>query len=159
MRFDSISIRQTGLLIGAALSLAALLALSGCTDTKADATASVTERPEGMTFQPSGTCDRPVYLTVSIEKLDRTMSADYGKALRDTQIVRRHGGTYLAVSPPDRVMEGDWASDSGYVIERYPCREALEAMWDSEEYQTVLKPLREGSGIYTVYMFEEYRPQ
>ncbi|MEO0412842.1 MAG: DUF1330 domain-containing protein [Pseudomonadota bacterium] len=103
-------------------------------------------------------CERPVYLVVSIENLNRKKSAAYGKALRASKIVSRHGGEYLAVSPPTLLLEGEWPDDRGFVIERYPCKLALETMWNSDEYQNNIKPLRDGSGIYTVALFDKWPP-
>lgn len=103
-------------------------------------------------------CDDPVYLVVWIDHLDRTKSAPYGAGLRQTRIVPRHGGEYLAVSPPLKVLEGDWPADRAVVVERYPCQAAIERMWYSDEYQNELKPLRAGSGTYDVAVFKAFRP-
>lgn len=100
-------------------------------------------------------CNKPVMLVVWIEHLDREKSGPYGAALRRTQIVPRHGGEYKAVSPPLRLLEGAWPADRGFVVERYPCLAAFEKFWYSDEYQKTIKPLREGSGEYTVALFEE----
>ncbi len=100
-------------------------------------------------------CTRPVMLVVWIDHLDRSKSAAYGEALRRTKIVRRHSGQYKAVSPPLKVLEGEWPADRGFVVERYPCLEMFEKFWYSDEYQKEIRPLREGSGAYTVALFEE----
>ena len=112
---------------------------------------------EGPAAAPE-TCNVPVYLMVWIEHLDRSKSAAYGRALRATQIVRRNGGEYLMVSPPTLLVEGDWPEDRGFVVERYPCRAAFENMWFSDQYQHELIPLRDGSGEYTVALFEAWPP-
>jgi len=106
-----------------------------------------------MDFGPG--CNKPVMLVVWIEHLDRAKSGKYGEALRSSQIVRRHGGEYKAVSPPLRTLEGEWPADRGFVVERYPCLAAFETFWYSDEYQKRIKPLREGSGEYTIALFEE----
>jgi uncharacterized protein (DUF1330 family) len=106
----------------------------------------------------SAACNKPVILVVWIEHLDRTRSKAYGDGLRSSKIVPRNGGQYVAVSPPLQVLEGEWPADRGFVTERYPCRAAFDAMWFSNEYQKRLKPLREGSGAYTIALFEE-RPK
>lgn len=100
-------------------------------------------------------CNKPVLLVVWIEALDRSKSGAYGKALRESKLVPSHGGTYQAVSPPAELIEGEWPVDRGFVVERYPCRAAFERFWTSEEYQQKVKPLREGSGKYTVALFDE----
>jgi uncharacterized protein (DUF1330 family) len=103
-------------------------------------------------------CSEPVLLVVWIDGLDRSKSGAYGQALRSSQIVKRNGGRYLAVSPPELMLEGDWPADRGFVIEEYPCIEAFRSMWYSEEYQKKIKPLREGSGTYTIGLFKRYKP-
>jgi len=97
-------------------------------------------------------------LVVWIDNLDRTKSKAYGDGLRATRIVARHGGRYLAVSPPGQLLEGKWPVERGFVLEEYPCEQAFREMWFSDEYQQKLKPLRAGSGDYTVALFKTYRP-
>lgn len=111
------------------------------------------------TSPPAPACDAPVYLVVTIDHLDRTRTAAYGAALRSSGIVRRHGGEYKAVGPPDLMLEGEWPADRAFLIEEYPCMERLRAMWFSDEYQKRIKPLREGSGTYTIAVFRKYRPR
>ena len=105
---------------------------------------------------PPARCDDPVSLVVWIEHLDRTRSKPYGDALRSSGIIARHGGQYLAVSPPMMMLEGEWPADRGFVVERYPCLDALKAMWFSDEYQKKIKPLRANSGNYTVAVFKQF---
>lgn len=106
----------------------------------------------------SSTCDDPVLLVVWIDHLDRSKSKLYGEGLRSTKIVARHGGRYLAVSPPALLLEGEWPADRGFVVEEYPCEQAFREMWFSAEYQSKLKPLRANSGEYTVALFKGFRP-
>lgn len=107
---------------------------------------------------PAG-CERPAYLVVSIDDLDRSKSAPYGEALRRTQIVPRHGGEYVAVGSSPLVLEGTWPAGRSMVVERYPCLEMIKAFWYSDEYQKEIMPLRAGSGTYTVVAFEAFVPQ
>jgi uncharacterized protein (DUF1330 family) len=105
---------------------------------------------------PVAACAEPVYLVVWVDKLDRTKSRAYGEGLRSSGIVRRNGGKYQLVSPPLMMLEGEWPADRGFVVESYPCLDALKAMWFSDEYQKKLKPLRAGSGEYTVAVFKAF---
>ena len=98
-------------------------------------------------------CDRPVFLVVSVDHLDRTKSKAYAEGLRNSGIVRRNGGRYRVAGAPLLTLEGAWPADRGFVIEQYPCRAAFEAMWYSDEYQHRLKPLRDNSGDYTITLF------
>ncbi len=112
--------------------------------------------PAAYTPAGGGACDKPVYLVVWVDHLDRAKSKAYGEGLRSTHIVPRHGGRYLAVSPPVKVLEGDWPADRAVVVEEYPCLAAATDMWFSDEYQKTLKPLREGSGDYKVALFQKF---
>jgi uncharacterized protein (DUF1330 family) len=118
--------------------------------------AAQTAQPAPAT--PATACSEPVYLVVWVEHLDRTKSRAYGDGLRSSGIVRRNGGKYQLVSPPLMMLEGEWPADRGFVVESYPCLDALKAMWFSDEYQKKLKPLRAGSGEYTVAVFKGYKP-
>jgi len=102
------------------------------------------------------TCTDPVFLVVQIDKLDRSKTKAYGEALRSSQIVRRHGGEYITLGPPVLMLEGQWPADRGFVVERYPCLDAVKAFWYSDEYQQKLIPLRKDSGDYTVGVFKRF---
>ena len=103
-------------------------------------------------------CARPAYLVVSIDNLNRDKSRAYGEALRRTQIVASYGGSYKISGSPAVVLEGEWPKGRSYVVEQYPCLDAIKQFWASDQYQKEIKPLREGSGDYNVVAFEEYRP-
>jgi uncharacterized protein (DUF1330 family) len=142
-------------------AVSAALMLVGCVTTdvpgnRGVGVAPAEAKPPAVTaidFGPE--CNKPVMLVVWIDHLDRAKSGPYGVALRSSKIVQRHGGEYKAVSPPLRVLEGEWPADRGFVVERYPCLKAFEAFWYSDEYQQRIKPLREDSGQYTIALFEE----
>lgn len=156
--------RQPKKLALVSLTLAVALP-TGCVDTKNSFSSSAVvgggqskSTEQEIDSKALNNCTKPVYLMVHIEQLDRTKSAAYGKALRKSGIVSRYGGEYLMVSPPSLMLEGDWPADNGFMIERYPCRAMFEAMWFSDEYQNELKPLRDGSGVYTVALFDSWPP-
>jgi uncharacterized protein (DUF1330 family) len=137
--------------------LVGVTALVGCATLATSAAGQNPVALEGAAASPAS-CNDPVLLLVWIEGLDRAKSKPYGDGLRATQIVPRHGGRYLAVSPPTLVLEGKWPAERGFVVEQYPCEQAFREMWFSREYQEKLKPLRDGSGEYTVALFK-LRPQ
>jgi len=99
-------------------------------------------------------CNRPAYLIVLMEDLDREKTGEYARALRETGVVRAHGGEYLAYGNPDRVLEGDWPQERSFVIEQYPCLAAIEQFWYSDTYQQQVLPKREGAGRFTVIAAE-----
>ena len=45
-------------------------------------------------------------------------------------------------------------NDRACVISRWPSLEAAKDFWNSQEYQEVLKPLRDNTGLYEVGLFE-----
>ena len=135
-----------------ALTMSAAAPVAAQTQTTVPGTAP-TEAPAA-----ADKCDRPVYLVVMIDHLDRTKSKAYGEGLRSSGIVKRNGGEYKVVGAPLMTLEGDWPKDRSFLIEQYPCYAAFKAMWFSDEYQNKLKPLRAGSGTYTITVFDSYRP-
>lgn len=132
--------------------------LSGSVAVLATIAASAVPSQPDLEAAPAN-CTRPAYLVVAIDDLDRSRSAPYGDALRRTQIVARHGGTYTLSGVPAKVLEGDWPAGRSLVVERFPCLEAIERFWYSDEYQKEVKPLREGSGRYLVVAYEEWQPR
>lgn len=104
-------------------------------------------------------CDKPVYLVISVDRFDRVKARPYAEAMRASGIVKRNEGSYRISGRPAQVLEGDWPQDRGFVIEHYPCRAAFDRMWLSAEYQEKLKPLRAGTGDYTIALFDAVPPQ
>lgn len=119
-------------------------------------TMAVSPMPAGAAPAPTAACDKPVYLVVTIDKLDRTKSKAYGEALRSSGIVKRNGGAYRIVGAPVQVLEGVWPATQMLLVEEYPCMAAFRSMWFSDEYQKRIKPLRAGSGTYTIAIFDSY---
>jgi uncharacterized protein (DUF1330 family) len=99
-------------------------------------------------------CDKPVYLVISVDQFDRAKALPYAQAMRESGIVKRNGGSYRISGAPKQVLEGEWPAGRGFVVEHYPCHEAFERMWKSDEYQRKLKPLRAGTGNYTIALFD-----
>lgn len=74
---------------------------------------------------------------------------------RVIDLVKRSGGEYIVRGGPLETLEGSWPTDRRLVISRWPSLEALRAFWCSEEYQSIVKPLREGTGQYHVVVYPE----
>ena len=141
------------------LKVLALAAAATPTLAAQGASAQPAARAEGAAQDPvtaSPTCNAPVYLVVWVDHLNRAKSKAYGEGLRRSHIAGHYGGKYVAVSPPLEVLEGDWPPDRGFVLEEYPCLEAVKKLWYSEEYQKQLKPLRADSGDYKVAVFKKW---
>ncbi|MFY7761480.1 DUF1330 domain-containing protein [Aquidulcibacter sp.] len=133
----------------ATLSAALWLALA-----QAPSSTPVTNPPAPTSQGGEGaSCDKPVYLVIMVDQFDRTKARPYAEAMRASGIVRRNQGSYKISGAPTLVLEGQWPSDRGFVVEHYPCRAAFEAMWNSAEYQEKLKPLRANTGNYSIMLF------
>lgn len=82
---------------------------------------------------------------------------EYGR--KTAPLIAKFGGEYLLRGGPVKVLEGEWPRRRRMVVSKWPSVEAIEAFWNSEEYQTVNKPIRQGTGIYDVGVFEDqYTP-
>lgn len=64
----------------------------------------------------------------------------YSKAT--APLVEKHGGKYLMRAPGGTLLEGDWGDGASVAISEWPSREAVQAFWDSPEYQKA-KALRQ----------------
>ena len=99
--------------------------------------------------------DRPVFMVVIGEITDRQKMEAYTQALAESLLYRRHEGYYAAVGKPVEMFEEDWPSHQGLVLARFPSRDHARRFWNSEQYQTEIKPLRAGAGRFTVALFDE----
>jgi len=69
------------------------------------------------------------------------------------KIVASMGGEYVVRGPAAAVKEGEFLKGKVVLITKFPSMEQLEAFWASEEYAAV-KPMRDGTGIYDIAIFE-----
>ena len=65
-----------------------------------------------------------------------------------------HGAEYVVRGPAKNVLEGDYLSGRSVVLSKFETLEKAEAYYPSDAYQKDIKPLREGSGVYDVAIFE-----
>lgn len=70
------------------------------------------------------------------------------------ELTYKRGGEYIVRGDAETVLEGDMWKDRACVISRWPSLEAAKEFWNSREYQEVLKPLRDNTGLYEVGLFE-----
>jgi uncharacterized protein (DUF1330 family) len=95
------------------------------------------------------TCAQPVRMLVFGEIRDRQAFFAYVSALAEAGLYEEYGGYYEGITPALDVFEGDPPPTRGVVISRFPCLEAAQAFWQSEEYAAI-KPLRAGIAEFEV---------
>ena len=78
---------------------------------------------------------------------------------RSAELARKHGGRYIVRGKPLDVEEGGYLVDKSLVILEFPSLEQLQAYLRGDEYQKSVKPLRRGTGIYDIGVYEAPPPQ
>ena len=102
--------------------------------------------------------ERPAYLIISINEIDREKMAPYFEAVRP--LVQKAGGAELlglAQQDDIEVLEGEWDFPGILVIEKFNSMEALKSYWYSEEYEEV-KKLRQGPAEANFFIAIEGAP-
>lgn len=91
---------------------------------------------------------------VAIARIDTMTDGlkDYiGKA---ADLSAEHGAEYVVRGPAKEVLEGDCLGGRSVVVSKFETLEKAQAYYHSDAYQNDIKPLREGSGVYDVAVFE-----
>lgn len=70
------------------------------------------------------------------------------------ELSKKYGGEYVIRGKAAANLEGSGLAGKAVVLSRFPSMEQLKAFYESEEYQTQVKPLRAGTGIYDIASFE-----
>ncbi|MEO1245028.1 MAG: CpcT/CpeT family chromophore lyase [Pseudomonadota bacterium] len=94
-------------------------------------------------------CNKPVRMLVYGEIFDRAKFFAYVRAIADSGLYEKTGGYYEGITPPLEVFEGEPPPTRGVVISRFPCLEAAQAFWYSDEYEAI-RPLRDGVSEFEV---------
>ena len=87
------------------------------------------------------------YMIIFVQTSDRDkFIAGYSKAT--APLVAKYGGKYVMRAPGGLLLEGSeannyWGDGASVAISEWPDRDAIQAFWDSPEYQEA-KKLREG---------------
>jgi uncharacterized protein (DUF1330 family) len=97
----------------------------------------------------TGACLQPVRMLVYGEIADRKAFGAYVRAIAESGLYPKNGGYYEAMSPALEVFEGSPPPGRGVIIARFPCLEAAQRFWRSEEYREIVK-LREGIAEFEV---------
>jgi uncharacterized protein (DUF1330 family) len=99
----------------------------------------------------------PAYIVSVCEFTNVTPTLkDY--AQKSADLAHRHGGRYIIRSKSQEILEGDKLDGKSLVILEFPTMEQLNAFVKGEEYQKNVRPMRKGTGIYDIGIFEGAPP-
>lgn len=99
----------------------------------------------------------PAYIVSLCEFTNRTPELkEY--AQRSAELVRKYGGRYTVRGQPVEVVEGEKMAGKSMVIVEFETMDKLLAYMKGDEYQRNVKPLRKGTGIYDIAVYESPPP-
>jgi uncharacterized protein (DUF1330 family) len=75
-------------------------------------------------------------------------------AQKSADLAHKHGGKYIVRGKPAGIVEGDQLAGKSMVILEFPTMEQLTAYVNGDEYVNNVKPLRKGTGIYDIGIYE-----
>ncbi len=78
---------------------------------------------------------------------------------KSADLVHAHGGRYTVRGKPVEVLEGTNLPGKSLVILEFPTMAQLQAYVKGDEYQKNVKPLRKGTGIYDIGIYEAPPPE
>jgi uncharacterized protein (DUF1330 family) len=107
---------------------------------------------------PIDGCDgQPVIMVVSGHTLDRSRMQAYNAALQASGLYAYYGGYYINVPRPVIVLEGEPEPEAVSLMVRFPCLANVQAFWNSDIYQTKVRPLRVNpeAGSFRVAVYRE----
>ena len=70
-------------------------------------------------------------------------------------LIKEHGGDYVIRGPAVQVLEGDALDGPSLIVTKFESMDKAKAFYESDYYQTDVKPLRAGSGIYEIAVYED----
>jgi uncharacterized protein (DUF1330 family) len=99
----------------------------------------------------------PAYI-ISVCEFTNVTPALKDYAQKSAELAHRHGGKYIVRGKPSEIMEGDKLDGKSVVILEFPTMEQLVGYVKGEEYQKNVKPMRKGTGIYDIGIYEGAPP-
>ena len=99
----------------------------------------------------------PAYL-VSVVEVTNPTPGFRQYAEKSAQLIHQHGGRYIVRGKAARILSGDLYQKKVVIVAEFPSIDNINAFWESDAYQKDCKPLREGSGIYDIGVFEAPPP-
>lgn len=73
---------------------------------------------------------------------------------KSEKLAEEYGGQYIIRGPSDTIIEGDYLIDRSLVVLEFATLAKAESFFFSDSYQKEIKPLRAGTGIYDVAIYE-----
>jgi uncharacterized protein (DUF1330 family) len=99
----------------------------------------------------------PAYI-VSLCEFTNVSPALKEYAQKSADLVHKHGGRYIVRGKPVENFEGDKMPGKTMVIVEFPTMEKLQTYLKGDEYQKDVKPLRRGTGVYDIAIYEAPPP-
>lgn len=99
----------------------------------------------------------PAYL-ISVVEITNPTPGFRQYTEKSAELIRKHGGRYIVRGKAAEVLDGEIFNKKFLIVAEFPAVENIHAFWQSEEYQKDCKPLRAGSGIYDIGVFEAPPP-
>lgn len=99
----------------------------------------------------------PAYL-LSVVEITNPTPGFRQYAEKSAQLIHKHGGRYIVRGKASSIFSGDMFQKKVVIVAEFPSVDNIRAFWESDEYQKDCKPLREGSGIYDIGVFEAPPP-
>lgn len=75
-------------------------------------------------------------------------------AQKSAELIKQHGGEYIVRGKPAQDIEGEVLQNKVIILSRFPSLADVDAFVNGDDYQTNVKPLREGSGNYHIAVYE-----
>jgi len=75
-------------------------------------------------------------------------------AQKSAELIKKHGGEYIVRGKPAQDIEGEVLQNKVIILSRFPSLADVDAFVNGDDYQTNVKPLREGSGNYHIAVYE-----
>lgn len=94
----------------------------------------------------------PAYLLVIARVQNPPAMRAYAEALAASGLYAKHGGHYIFIGKAAEPLE-HWDAGTSIVCAQFPTEAAAHAFWHDTQYQTEIKPLREGAAHVQVAIF------
>ena len=73
-------------------------------------------------------------------------------AQQSAELIKKYGGSYVVRGPSVEVLEGVQLNNKSLIIAEFPDIASIKAFLEGDDYQAI-RPLRDGTGIYDIGIF------